>query len=123
MAGRISHFDMSNPVPDIQVVMPYSIGHCGLFDIPGDHQSQMLREWVGLAITDDALMVAAILLSTCRYILYRRPDDPVFRRMALQYKQICLHTLRLEIGSKSSHVNATTVAKALALAVDEVRLL
>ena len=103
--------------------MPRSIGHCGLFDDPGDHQRQMLREWVGLAITDDALMVAAILLSTCRYILLDQPDHPIFTRIALQYKQICLCTLRQEIGRQSFHVEAMTVAKALALAIDEVRRL
>ena len=103
--------------------MPFSIGHCGLFDYPGDHQAQMLREWVGLAITDDALMAAGVLLSTCRYILLDRPNHPIFTCMALQYKRMCLRTLRREISSKSSPIKATTVAKALALAIDEVRLL
>jgi len=103
--------------------VPYSVGHCGLFDHPGDHRTQMLREWVGLAITDDALMVAAILLSTCRYILLDHPDHPVFTRMVLRYKQICLRTLRQEISTKSSPINAMTVAKAVALAIDEVSLL
>ncbi|ORX99947.1 hypothetical protein BCR34DRAFT_576175, partial [Clohesyomyces aquaticus] len=104
----------------IQVIVPYSIGHCGLFEHSGDHEAQMLREWVGLAITDDALMSAAVLLSTCRYILRGRPDDPIFTRMALRYKQICLRTLRQEVDSMSSPVTAMTVAKALALAIDDV---
>jgi hypothetical protein len=83
----------------------------------------MLREWVGLAITDDALMAAGVLLSTCRYILLDRPDHPIFTRMVLHYKRICLHTLRKEISSKPNPIKATTVAKALALAIDEVRVL
>lgn len=83
----------------------------------------MLREWVGLAITDGALMAAAVLLSTCRYILKDKPDDTNFTRMALQYKQICLRTLRREVDGISSPISVTTVAKALALAVDDVRLL
>lgn len=112
----------SNPKADIKIVTPYSIGHCGLFDCPGDHKTQMLREWVGLAITDDALMVAAVLLSTCRSILLDRPDHPVFTRMALQYKQICLRTLRQEITAlRQDSINVMTVAKAVALAIDEVR--
>lgn len=115
--------DISNSIVDVQVVVPYSVGHCGLFENPGDHRSEMLREWVGLAITDDALMVAAVLLSTCRYILLDQPDHPVFARMALQYKQICLRTLRQEISTKPSIINAMTVAKAVALAIDEVSLL
>ncbi|VUC30673.1 unnamed protein product [Clonostachys rosea] len=105
---------------DIRVVMPYSIGHCGLFDYDGDHQSQMLREWVGLAINDEIFMTVAILLSTCRYVLQGRPGDPFFTRMVLCYKQICLRALRLEIESKPICVNAMSVAKALALAIDEV---
>ena len=112
-----------NSIADIQVVVPFSIGHCGLFDYPGDHQAQMLREWVGLAITDDALMAASVLLSTCRFILLDRPDHPIFTRMVLEYKWTCLRTLREEISSKSNPIKTTTVAKALALAIDEVRLL
>ncbi|KAI3316642.1 hypothetical protein HD806DRAFT_517021 [Xylariaceae sp. AK1471] len=104
----------------IQVVVPYSIGHCGLFDDNGDRRKQMLQEWVGLAITDDTFMTVAILLSTCRYILLDRPGDPFFTRMALRYKQICLRSLRLEIERKPSYVNVMSVAKALALAIDEV---
>ncbi|KAI1817710.1 hypothetical protein GGS20DRAFT_483914 [Poronia punctata] len=105
----------------IQVVLPSSIGHCGLFNQPGDHKAQMLREWVGLAITDYALMAAGVLLSTCRYILLQRPDDPVFTCMVLQYKRTCLRTLREELSSMSHPIKTTTVAKALALAIDEVR--
>lgn len=110
-------------IADIQVVMPYSIGHCDLFSHNGDHREQMLREWVGLAITDEAFMTVAILLSSCRYILRNRPGDPFFTQVALRYKQISLRSLRLEIESKPATVNVTSVAKALALAVDEVRLL
>ena len=115
--------NMPDLIVDIQVVVPYTIGHCDLFDGDGDHRKQMLREWVGLAVTDDTFMTVAILLSTCRYMLLYQPGEPLFTRMALRYKQICLHSLRLEIESKPSSVNVMSVAKALALAVDEVRLL
>lgn len=108
---------------DIQVVLPYSIGHCRLFDFAGDHQNQMLLEWVGLAVNDDIFMTVAILLSTCRYILHARPGDPFFTRMVLCYQQISLRSLRLEIESTPTCINAMSVAKALALAIDEVRLL
>jgi len=85
----------------------------------------MLREWVGLAITDAALMAASVLLSTCRYILQvQRPGNPVFVQLALQYKQICLQTLREEMNNLSAPapVSVMTVAKALALALDEVMI-
>ncbi|KAH8896656.1 hypothetical protein GQ53DRAFT_818931 [Thozetella sp. PMI_491] len=114
---------MPDLIVDVQVVVPYSIGRCGLFDYNGDDRSQLLREWVGLAITDDIFMTVAILLSTCRYIILGRPDDPLYTQMALRYKQIGLRSLRLDIESKPSYVNIMSVAKALALAIDEVRLL
>lgn len=112
---------MPDLIIDIKVVMPCSIGHCDLFSRSEDHQSQLLQEWVGLAIADGIFMTVAILLSTCRYVLHDCPGDPFFMRMALRYKQICLHSLRLEIENKPSCVNAMSVAKALALAIDEVR--
>lgn len=108
---------------DIKVVMPFSIGHCKLFNGPGDHRAQMLQEWVGLAITDDAFMAAGILLSTCRYILARHPNRLVFTTMLLQYKSTCIEALRHEVSDNLSQIKVTTVAKALALAIDEVRLL
>ncbi|KAK0735221.1 hypothetical protein B0T26DRAFT_599880, partial [Lasiosphaeria miniovina] len=46
----------------VHVVVPFTVGHCGLFDHPGDNETQLLREWASLAITDDALMTAAIFL-------------------------------------------------------------
>ncbi|KAI0451918.1 hypothetical protein F5B21DRAFT_485060 [Xylaria acuta] len=104
----------------VHVIVPFTVGHCGLFDYPGDHKTQLLREWVGLAITDDTLMIAAILLSTCRYILQVQPGNIIFVQLALQYKQICLQTLRQEMNNTSAPVSIMTVAKALALAVDEV---
>ncbi|KAJ0424363.1 hypothetical protein BJY00DRAFT_309276 [Aspergillus carlsbadensis] len=106
----------------VHVIVPLTTGHCGLFDYPGDHKTQLLREWVGLAVADDTLMVAAVLLSTCRYILQFQPENLLFVRLALQYKQICLQTLRQEVDDRSAPVNTMTVAKALALALDEVIL-
>lgn len=102
------------------MIVPFTLGHCGLFDYPGDHRTELLREWVGLAITDDALMTAAVLLSTCRYIVRLDPGNIVFVQLALQYKQICLQTLRREMNNASTPFTTITVAKALALAVDEV---
>ncbi|KAL5335543.1 hypothetical protein BJX70DRAFT_401447 [Aspergillus crustosus] len=106
----------------VHVIIPLTTGHCNLFDYPGDHQTQLLREWVGLAVADDTLMVAAVLLSTCRYILQAQPDNILFVRLALQYKQICLRALRQEVNCRSAPVNNMTIAKALALALDEVAL-
>lgn len=114
---------VSGHTTDIHVIVPFTIGHCDLFDRPGDHKTQLLREWLGLAITDTVLMTASILLSTCRYILQvQQPGNLTFVRLALRYKQICLQTLREEMNSLSASASVTvmTVAKALALALDEV---
>lgn len=100
--------------------MPFTIGHCGLFDRPGDHKTQLLREWVGLAIADDTLMAAAILLSTCRYLLRLQPHNLMVAQLALEYKQTSLRAIRQDMTSASGPVTAMTVAKALALALDEV---
>jgi hypothetical protein len=114
-------FSESNALADIQFVVPAQIGHCALFEHPGDHKATIMREWVSLAITDDALMAAAVFLSTCRWILLQRPGHAVVTRLALQYKSTCLRSLRLDVGGRASVVKQSTVAKAIALAIDEVR--
>jgi hypothetical protein len=95
------------------------MGHCGLFDHPGDSEIILLQQWVSLAVQDGVLMVAAILLGTCRHILQYQPDNSTFVHLALQYKQICLQALRMEMSTTVT--NALTVAKALALVIDEVK--
>lgn len=75
-----------------------------------------------MAVTDNVLMIAAVLLSSCRYILRDQPGSPVFSQMALEYRQECLRALRREIA-ETSPLTALTVAKAIALAIDEVSLL
>ncbi|KAH6635879.1 hypothetical protein F5144DRAFT_565710 [Chaetomium tenue] len=104
----------------VHVIVPFTVGHCGLFNRPGDQKTELLRDWVGLAVADDTVMVAAVLLSTCRYILQAQPDNLVIVQLALQYKQICLEKLRQEMSNTSAPVNTLTVAKSLALVLDEV---
>ncbi|KAK0648648.1 hypothetical protein B0T16DRAFT_491403 [Cercophora newfieldiana] len=116
--SRVEYFLLDHYV---RVIVPFTIGHCGLFDShPEDHKTQLLREWVGLPITDDTLMVAAVLLSTCRYILKTQPYNLSVAQLALQYKQLCLQALREEMNNLLAPVSVMTVAKALALALDEV---
>jgi hypothetical protein len=108
------------PIPDVNVIVPFTIGHCGLFEDTEEHKFQLLRDWVGLAVTDGVLMVAAVLLSSCRYILKIQPDNIHIGRLALQYKQTSLQTLRADMTDKSAPFHLATIAKALALAIDEV---
>ena len=65
-------------------------------------------------------MAAAILLSTCRYLLRVQPGNLIVAQLALQYKQTSLRTLQQKMTSTSAPVTAMAVAKALALALDEV---
>lgn len=93
-----------------------------MFPTPGGHESQIMHEWVGLAMRDSVLFDTAILLQACRSILRARPHDTGMRDTALQYRANGLKALRKTIGSFSSPVSANTVARALALAIDEVRI-
>ncbi|KAI0147181.1 hypothetical protein GGR57DRAFT_505919 [Xylariaceae sp. FL1272] len=97
--------------------MPRSIGHCDIFTPKEDHQDQLLREWVSLAIADDTFMTVGILLNTCRHFLRDRSGDPLYTAAALRHKQMSLCSLRADVESKPS---AGSVAKALALAIDEL---
>jgi hypothetical protein len=67
-------------------------------------------------------MVAMVLLGTCRYLLRAQPGNLALGRLALQYKQACIQTLRQEISKTNNAINLMTVAKALALALDEVAI-
>lgn len=78
-----------------------------------------MRDWVGLAITDEDFLDTGILLSACQNLLRSNPGNPVLTQMALQYKQRGLQTLRRALGES---VSVLTVAVALSLALDEVRL-
>lgn len=108
---------------DIRIVVPYSAVHCGLFDYPGDHgpddhTTEILQDWVGLAMADKDLLDTALLLKACRSILSSKPGDPVMTQMALQYRQKGLQSLRQALGKP---VSIVTVAMAFALVFDEVR--
>ncbi|KAF5017801.1 hypothetical protein F66182_10241 [Fusarium sp. NRRL 66182] len=104
----------------VHVVVPHTIGRCLVFkQVPG-HRGHVLQDWVGLAITDRDLLCSGILLRACRDILQRNPHDPALTHMALQYKQIGLVSLRRAVGDISPTVSALTIAKAVALALDEV---
>lgn len=73
-------------------------------------------------MTNNDLLDVAVLLSACRSILRSRPGDPILIQMGLRYRQRGLQSLREEIRSISSSPSTLTVAKALALTFDEVRL-
>lgn len=103
----------------MRIIVPHSAVHCGLFDYKGDHLQRILRDWVGLAITNKDFLETGVLLSACQNLLRSNPGDLVLTRMALQYKQRGLQTLRQAL---SEPVRILTVALALSLALDEVRL-
>lgn len=100
--------------------MPFAAGNCPLFDYPGNHQLQILQDWVAVAITDSDLLVGAVLLATCRFILRSNPDNLVVSTLAIQYQQNSLHALRQSLANDSTPITPLAIGKALALMVDAV---
>jgi hypothetical protein len=91
-----------------------------LFNYPGDHEEQVLGDWVGLAITNKDLLDSAVLLGACRSMLRSKPDDHNLARLALLYKQRGLESLRRALSGTTPIINVLTVAMSLAWAFDEV---
>ena len=89
---------------------------CALLADPTDYQSQLRKDWVGLALADAGLL-NGILLATCRHLetCYRSNK---YAELATQYKLACLRTVR-EAVSHSATQDAT-IASAMSLAFDEV---
>lgn len=94
--------------------MPFKVSYCDLL------KDKILKDWVGLAITDENLLDTAILLSASQDMLYASPDNPMLKQMTLEYKQKGLRTLLKAVSSSNQVPTLTTVALALALAFDEV---
>ncbi|KAH7200972.1 hypothetical protein BKA60DRAFT_612593 [Fusarium oxysporum] len=103
----------------IRVVVPHNVKTCRLFNQMNDHEGRVMRDWVGLAITDSDLLCSIILLGACRHILISNPKSGL-TQVALQYKYNGLKALRHAVSGASPTVNALTIAKACAMALDEM---
>lgn len=79
-----------------------------------------MQDWVGLAMTDDALLTGAVLLSTCRYMLRERPDNQIVSQLAMSYQHDSIRALRKSLVNQSLAANRLTVAEAVALVIDSV---
>ncbi|KAM0311103.1 hypothetical protein ACHAPQ_012423, partial [Fusarium lateritium] len=104
---------------DVCVVVPLNVKACSLFPKLNDHMGKVLRDWVGLALTDSDLLCSVVLLGACRHILLNNPT-PGLMQIAVQYKYNGLRALRLAVSGTSPTINAVTIAKACAMALDEV---
>jgi hypothetical protein len=99
--------------------VPETVKQCRLFEyIPG-HEAQVMRDWVGLALTDRDLLCTCVLLSACRHILRSNPNLSLAQTV-LQYKQRGLRSLRNAISGALPTVSPLTIAHACAMALDEV---
>lgn len=67
------------------------------------------------------MLVGAVLLGTCRFILRSQPDNAIVFRLAMQYQQSSLQALMQTLDGDATRVSALAVAKAIALVVDAVR--
>ncbi|KAF5692114.1 UPF0136 domain-containing protein [Fusarium globosum] len=103
----------------VRVVVPYNVRTCRLFNQMNDHEGHVMRDWVGLAITDSDLLSSIILLGACRHILTNNPNSGLMQA-ALQYKYNGLKALRHAVSGASPTLSAVTIAKACAMALDEV---
>lgn len=106
----------------MQNVVPLFYTHCPSYNgnIKSVDQSEVLQDWVGLATTDSDLL-NAIFLGACRDILLRRSHDQHLMQKALKYKQHCLEVLRKALAPPSK-MNNLTVAKAIAMVLDDVSI-
>lgn len=84
-----------------------------------DHVGHVMRDWVGLAITDSDFLCSIILLGACRHIVSNNPNSGLMQA-ALQYKYNGLKALRHAVSGTSPTLSAVTIAKACAMALDEV---
>jgi hypothetical protein len=104
---------------DVRVVVPHNVKTCRLFNQMKDHEAKVMRDWVGLAITDSDLLCSIIFLGACRHILISNPKSGL-TQVALQYKYNGLKALRHAVSGASPTVSELTIAKACAMALDEV---
>lgn len=105
---------------DLQFVIPNLITNCDAFETPETHHMLIMRDWIGLAIVDRDFLYAGIFLAACRNILHHMPHDPLFTELALQYRQRAIQSLRQVVSDAGIRLSTVTIAKALALAFDEV---
>ncbi|KAF6513776.1 hypothetical protein HZS61_007101 [Fusarium oxysporum f. sp. conglutinans] len=85
----------------VRVVVPYNVKTCRLFNQMNDHEAKVMRDWVGLAITDSDLLCSIIFLGACRHILISNPKSGL-TQVALQYKYNGLKALRHAFITMSS---------------------
>ncbi|KAI3579953.1 hypothetical protein IWW34DRAFT_819170 [Fusarium oxysporum f. sp. albedinis] len=105
----------------VRVVVPHNVKTCRLFNQMKDHEAKVMRDWVGLAITDSDLLCSIIFLGACRHILISNPKSGL-TQVALQYKYNGLKALRHAVSGASPTVSELTIAKACAMALDESSL-
>ncbi|KAF5620827.1 hypothetical protein F52700_11153 [Fusarium sp. NRRL 52700] len=103
----------------IRVVVSYNVNTCCVLNQMNDHVGNVMRDWVGLAITDSDLLCSIILLGACRHIISNNPNSGLIQA-ALQYKYNGLKALRHAVSGASPTLSALTIAKACAMALDEV---
>ncbi|RKK93622.1 hypothetical protein BFJ68_g15479 [Fusarium oxysporum] len=96
----------------VGVVVPHNVKTCRLFNQMKDHEAKVMRDWVGLAITDSDLLCSIIFLGACRHILISNPKSGL-TQVALQYKYNGLKALRHAVSGASPTVNfgEATVAR------------
>lgn len=100
------------------MIIPDSIVRCrGALPHHFNYREQVLQDWVGLAVTDNDLLETGILLDSCESILKSNANNLEITHLILQYKTRGLQALQQALNKPTS---STTIALALALAMNEV---
>ncbi|KAL7928174.1 hypothetical protein V8C35DRAFT_318731 [Trichoderma chlorosporum] len=100
----------------VTVVIPFMNTRCAILADPRDYQSQLRRDWVGLALADVGLL-NGIFLATCRHLEACYKSNQ-YARLATQYKMACLRALREAVSHDAAQDGA--IASAMSLAFDEI---
>ncbi|KAH8657896.1 hypothetical protein BX600DRAFT_482486 [Xylariales sp. PMI_506] len=105
----------------VKAVLPYLTTHCTIIGHQSIRHTDMVGEWVPLALTDAGLL-SGIFLAACRHLCLYSHSNAHVAEMAVNYKLICLRELGNAITTFSarSKNRDTAVAKAMTLALDEL---
>ncbi|KAH8177896.1 hypothetical protein LIA77_02978 [Sarocladium implicatum] len=89
---------------------------------PDHHSLQIYRDWMEFAVSDGSLLLGAVLLAICRYILNENPDNTLIAHLAIKYQQSSIQALQRSLTTVTSQVSIQDIARAIALALDATEL-
>ncbi|KUJ19433.1 uncharacterized protein LY89DRAFT_731831 [Mollisia scopiformis] len=105
----------------VRIIIPETMENCIFFKGIENGFHSMMSDWLQLALTDIGFL-SSIFLSACRHLCLYQDQEQKYRLLAIQYKLVSLHKLGEAVLRGPSSVNSSTIANALALALEEAVL-